>query len=349
MVGLAKRRLLSERGSQNQSNSRVAWMVAGSAIALILTLPAPADAQSGADFTGNASSSGRPSIPFASGARTSTTASRPKTDLIDISDRMDPATRAAGVGAIPSLTSGADVICLAGCDGPAGKVVFHGAAATAQPALAAIDANNKPLIASIKSAEPTPADSPIAAVNSGVITCLAGCYGETHRTAAVMSGPTLAAKPMPGRSTIQMALVSAPKLVPPSVTEAAPKVAAAVKPKAVKLRTAFAPHQRSKKAARRYAAKPRATTVAMRKPAAVITVAAALPALPVAPAQPVTIVPPIVTAVETTPAPAPAKAVAITIKPEKRKTERTPVAAVSNDWFNRINRERKAAKAAATE
>ncbi len=333
-----------------QSNSRVAWLVAGAAVVAMLALPEPVQAQFGPSHPNPNGHPPAQPIFMNAGSRTQPGTRRRSVDMMDLRDRAEnQATIIKSAGHLtpavatftPSATS-ADVVCLAGCDGPTGKVVYHGVT-HAPPALAAVISNPPPLNAAI--AQPTVV---IAAVNAndsssgGVITCLAGCYDNQSRSTAVTPTATVAATLV--NTTIRLAHVSEPKLAAPSIADTVAKIADPPQPTRMTMKTGFVPHQRGHKAGRSVAAKSRAKITAARTrgstPLIAKTVAIRQQSPTVRPAQPDQITAPAVV-VKADPETAAAKIIATAIKVEKAKPKRVPLANASNDWFNRINRDRK--------
>jgi hypothetical protein len=323
VASVAGQVMLGRIHSYRQSNGRLAWLVAGAAVVVILSLPNPASAQNGPPS--NVMNAGN--APNKKGQT-----QRQSTDLIDLRDKTETALQVSvpKSNATPGLMTSADVICLAGCDGPTGKVVFHGAAPKVQPAAAREDAKPRATIATARVTNPIPPEAVDINPNAGVITCLAGCYGDQPRQIAVLaSSPTRTAAALP--PTVLMAHISEPRPVTPTaLTQAPAQIAAVTKSKRIKMKSAYVPHKRGKAITTRVAKK--------KAPAKAVVVQQAPTQQPSLPAQPV-----IATAIVKPEAPAVAAitTVAAAPKPVAKKIARQPMSQASNDWFNRINNQRK--------
>jgi hypothetical protein len=320
-------------------NGRIAWLVAGGALAAILTLPGPAVAQSDgppprARIDQNRATPG-------GGLRNTqeNRPTRPKTDLIDLRDAdtasiMVVAPAPAPAGADPLAVNA--VVCLAGCDRGPGTVVYRD---RPMPTLASLTA-------------PVPADpvkAPLATVSAEAasqaspLTCLAGCYEPPpRRTVASLRAQVAKASPHVIQRTPRSIAAAPIATDVTSQTETAPAETTPSTQKPAKLRSAFAADG-LRKATRMTKAKVRARTAAKRAPQYGKVVPVPPEKRAATPEPKATTAAPEATSDGGAPTPAPAATTfAPQRKTETKKPEKTkPQTTVSNDWFNRINRQRK--------
>lgn len=316
------------------SNGRVAWMMAGGALAAIVTLPTPVSAQVDVPTKPQGYAPSR----SAPGGSQNTQVVRPTRDRADLLDLRDAATANTMVVAPAPAPAGAEpltvnaVVCLAGCDHGPGTVVYRD---RPMPTLASLTepvpaAPVKPSLVSASAAVQVPG-SPL--------TCLAGCYEPpVRRTVASLRSQVAKAATQPS-ARAPRTIVVAPAVAAlddaPTQSDVAPTPSTA---QPTKLRSAFATDG-TRKSARVTTAKSRARAVAKRTPLYGKVV-------PVPTDKRAAVSEP--TAVVEAPSekPAPAATPVATFSParktEKRQPEKArPHASVSNDWFNQINRQRK--------
>lgn len=355
VVGL----VMSRGGFKFLSNGRMAWVVTGAAVALLMALPTPSEAQS----DGQAAARQRPVGPTNGGER------RGRDTTIDLFDFRDAIDNSMVVG--QPRTPGAqpmssnEVVCLAGCDRGPGTVVYR----------------DRPTatLASLSAPTPLPAarldvaQAEIKPQQFGVLSCVAGCYEQPKlRTVASLRDAVIARTAGPVRTAARNPKPTTGANTEPLVTVAvvptdadSPKTAKLDAEPVVRLRTAFTPNDTSP-TPRSVTAKSRVRQQARGKgkrthqygkvvpvpvpAAAEPTTVAARPEPNPLPEQPL---PDAVTVERAVPQVQPAKSGTPVTRfaPPRRSERRKPdqvgsKTAVSNDWFNKINRERREQEAA---
>jgi hypothetical protein len=313
-------RVIAER----LSSGRLAWLVAAGAVALLVTLPPSVSAQSAddrpTDATPSLAKSGRPIATPSISAR--------RRDLLNARDGLDDAANSAPVEPFIAKTVNA-ILCVAGCDSNNGKVVFQGPSAPL-PILAAIDLQMEP-VRTVSTDNIRDTVTPAATASAGTIVCLAGCYDGERRTFAA-TGPAgsihdangRAFAAAPGQAKVRVASL-VPRTDAPVSTDLKPNP----RSRALALKRGFTAHA-SRKSSRRNAL--------IKSPVR----AASEPTVAVAAAAPVATPPAAVSNFTTTTTPAAPQDA--TAKPVKKAIAPRNAASVSNDWFNRINRDRASAQ-----
>jgi hypothetical protein len=341
-------------GSVLVSNGRIAWLVASGAVVAILSLPSSADAQ--ADRPPSVMQQ-RPVGPSGGGGRSGGGGG----SSFDLFDYRDAIANTAVVSPGPATPGGQpltsqDVVCLAGCDRGPGSVVYRDRPTAT---LASLTAPTP----SLQVAPPMQVAAPQQSAST--MSCIAGCYEPPPKrtVASLRDRPVQIQAPQP---RVQLAARSKPAALTdtPVVAEAPRSAAEPV----TRLRSAYAANDQAPTITRTAANAPVAKSrtsralakskvkrgpqygkvVPVKAPAAAPVVSRA-PAVEPGPSQETQLTPSGTAAVESE-APKAEPLVtrfAPTRRPERRPVEKTrPQASVSNDWFNKINAERKARDAA---
>ena len=252
-------------------------------------------------------------------------------DILDLRD--SPLPNGTGHLPTPPVAGVGAIVCEAGCDGQ--RVISK----SVERSPSSSGPNSNLILAGISA--PTadlPKDGPVATV--GMIECIAGCYAGDRKTMLATGGPTAT---MTAAVSRPMVAVVAGPVRQPAVT---PDANTSVPTETVKFRTAYAPYGTS----RAYTPRSTRSRVAKAKPMRELPKVAALGPVQ-AQRAPTTLA-----ATVPTPAPSPVPSpVAATPTAEptaiRKRAVMTPSkrAVASNDWFNRINRERETKAKAATQ
>jgi hypothetical protein len=341
-------------GSVSVSNGRIAWLVASGAVAAILSLPSAADAQ--ADRPSPSVMQQRPVGPSGGGGGggRSGGGGGSSFDLFDYRDAIantmvvSPGPETPGAQPLNSN----EVVCLAGCDRGPGSVVYRD---RPTPTLAGLSAP----VPAVSPTAPLPASASQAAAN---LSCIAGCYEPPARrtVASLRDRPSqitapqprvrLAARPNPAVLTdVPVTAVAATDDVEPPRLRSAfssnnPAPAASTPAPAAKVPVAKSRYGRTLAKSKVKRGPQYGKLVTVKPPAA----SAAPLVEPAAPVEPKPAPAESAGNDGTSKAEPPVTKFAPNRRPERRRVEKVPPqASASNDWFNKINSERKARDAAA--